>query len=104
MYRDSTGCVLLMAAEVGGILISAGTWITQQPVGMYWSSLCWQGRNEGMGGATCAAEWLHMYCGLWNSAGARSGDGQTPVDVVGSLVVSQRSCWCEEVVRACMHR
>lgn len=84
-YRDSTGCVLLMAAEVGGIFICAGTWITQQPVGRYWSSLCWQGRNEGMGGATRAVEWLHAYCALQNSVGAHSGDGHTPVDVVVEL-------------------
>lgn len=57
----------------------------QWPVGMYWSSLCWQGRNKGTGGATHAVEWLHTYCALWNSVGACDGDGQTDVVVPGGI-------------------
>lgn len=88
MYKDSTERVLLMAGELGGILcVQVGfLYVREQwPVGIYWSSLCWQGRNEGTGGATHAVEWLHTYCALWNSVGARAGDGHTGGVVPGGI-------------------
>lgn len=74
------GACAAVAGDVGGIFMCAGTWVAQQPVGIYWSSLCWQGGNKDTGGTTHAMERLHTYCALWNSAGTHSGDGH--VDVV----------------------
>lgn len=101
MYRDSTGCMLVMAGEVGGISVCAGMWITQ-PVGMYWSSLCWQGRNEGIGGTTLVL-WSGctriVHCGTLLEHAVEMGTQMW----WRSLVVSQQRCWCEEAVGACRH-
>lgn len=96
------GACLLMAGEGGGISVRAGTWIIQQPVGMYWLSPCWQGRNGGTGGATRASEQLHMHCALWSSAGASVEMGTRTW--CWSLLGSQQRCWCKEAAGACMHR